>query len=150
MGQFLEEIGLGQHAAAFSGEEISGEVLLEATEEMLQELGVNSPIERLKIRVYVCVGGGEEGRGRKGRGRVRKGGERREGEGGGRREGERRGGENLICFFFISGVVPAETAGWCCAVSPTDGAELPGAVQAGQVLPHLPEVGHGWGPPPGG
>ena len=45
MGQFLEEIGLSQHAAAFSEEEISGEVLLEATEEMLQELGVNSPVE---------------------------------------------------------------------------------------------------------
>ena len=124
MGQFLEEINLGQHAAAFSGEEISGEVLLEATDEMLQELGVNSPIERLKIRVCVCWGGGKGG------------------------EWERTG--NVISFLFIPGVVPAETAGWCGAVSPTDSAELPGAVQAGQVLSDLPAVGHGWGPSPGG
>ena len=34
------------------------------------------------------------------------------------------------------------------AVSPTDGAELPGAVQAGQVLSYFPR--HGWGPSPGG
>ena len=75
-----------------------------------------------------------------------------EGEG---REGGRKGGEwertgNVISFLFIPGVVPAETAGWCGAVSPTDGAELSGAVQAGQVLSHLPAVGHGWGPSPGG
>ena len=74
--QFLEEINLGQHVAAFSGEEINGEMLLEAEDEMLQELGVNSPIERLKIRV--CVWGGEKEEERKGVGGQR--GERQEGE----------------------------------------------------------------------
>ena len=160
MGQFLEEIGLSQHAATFSEEEISGEVLLEATEEMLQELGVNSPVERLKIRV--CLGGGEERgerrEGERGGRRREEGEERGRGGGGGerrgRREEEERGRErrvrNLIDFLCISGVVPAETAGWCGAVSPADSAELLGAVQAEQVLSHLPEVGHGWGSPPGG
>ena len=37
--------------AAFSSEEISGDMLLEATDEMLEELGVASAVERLKIKV---------------------------------------------------------------------------------------------------
>ena len=56
MGQFLEEIGLGHHVAAFIEQEISGEMLLEPEEEMLEELEVTSPTERLKIKVQ---GGGD-------------------------------------------------------------------------------------------
>ena len=51
----MREINLGQHAAAFSGEEISEELLLEGTDETLQELGVNSPIERLEIMLYCAI-----------------------------------------------------------------------------------------------
>lgn len=49
MGQFLEEIGLGTHVAAFS--DISGDMLLELDQEMLEGLGVTSAVERLKIMV---------------------------------------------------------------------------------------------------
>ena len=56
MGQFLETIGLGHHVAAFIEQEISGEMLLEPEEEMLEELEVTSPTERLKIKVQ---GGGD-------------------------------------------------------------------------------------------
>ena len=73
---------------------------------------------------------------------------RREEEEGGGGEREREEGGDLIYFSCILGVVPVKTAGWCGAVSSADSAELPGAVQAEQVLSHLPEVGHGWGPPP--
>ena len=45
-------IGLGQHVATFIEEDISGEMLLEANQEMLKELGVTSAIERLKIKVH--------------------------------------------------------------------------------------------------
>ena len=130
MCQFLEEINLGQHVAAFSGEEISGEMLLEAEDEMLQELGVNSPIERLKIRV--CVWGGEREEEKKG--------------GCGRTERGKTGGgtQKVPYFLFIPGVVPAETARWCGAVSPTDSAELPGAEQAEQVFGHFSGIRHGW------
>ena len=53
VGQFLEGIGLGHHVATFIEEDISGDVLLEATEETLEELGVTNVTERLKIRVCV-------------------------------------------------------------------------------------------------
>ena len=56
MGQFLDKIGLGHHVAAFIEQEISGEMLLEPEEEMLEELEVTSPTERLKIKVQ---GGGD-------------------------------------------------------------------------------------------
>ena len=56
MGQFLEGIGLGHHVATFIERDISGEVLLGPEEEMLEELGVTSPTERLKIKVQ---GGGD-------------------------------------------------------------------------------------------
>ena len=56
MGEFLEKIGLGHHVAAFIENDISGEVLLKATEEILEELGVTSPTERLKIKVHVMEG----------------------------------------------------------------------------------------------
>ena len=52
VGQFLEEIGLGHHVAKFTEEDISGDMLLEADQEMLEELGVTSAIERLKIKVH--------------------------------------------------------------------------------------------------
>ena len=51
MGQFLEGIGLGHHVSTFIEREISGEMLLEPEEEMLEELEVTSPTERLKIKV---------------------------------------------------------------------------------------------------
>ena len=41
--------------AAFSSEEISGDMLLEAKDEMLEELGVTSAVERLKIKVQGLV-----------------------------------------------------------------------------------------------
>ena len=50
--QFLKEIGLSHHMATFSEEEIDGDMLLESTDEILEELGVNSAVERLKIKVY--------------------------------------------------------------------------------------------------
>ena len=50
--QFLKEIGLSHHVAAFSENEIDGDLLLESTDEILEELGVNSAVERLKIKVY--------------------------------------------------------------------------------------------------
>ena len=53
VGQFLEGIGLGHHVATFIEEDISGDILLEATEETLGELGVTNATERLKIRVCV-------------------------------------------------------------------------------------------------
>lgn len=46
---FLTETGLGKYADAFREAEISGEVLLEADEEMLRELGVESALDRLRI-----------------------------------------------------------------------------------------------------
>ena len=52
MSQFLGEIGLGLHMAKFTEEDISGEMLLEANQEMMEELGVTSAIERLKIKVH--------------------------------------------------------------------------------------------------
>ena len=52
MGQFLEGIGLGHHVAQFTELDVSGEMLLEANQEMLEELGVTSAIERLKIKVH--------------------------------------------------------------------------------------------------
>jgi len=52
VGQFLEGVGLGHHLDAFCDAEISGEMLLDATEEMLEELGVTSATERLKIKVH--------------------------------------------------------------------------------------------------
>lgn len=52
MGHFLEEIGLGHHVASFKDQDISGDMLLEATDETLEELGVQSATEKLKIKVY--------------------------------------------------------------------------------------------------
>lgn len=52
MGQFLEEIGLGHHVATFLEQDVSGDMLLEPDQEMLKELGVTSPTERLKIKVH--------------------------------------------------------------------------------------------------
>ena len=52
VGQFLKEINLAHHVASFKEGEISGDMLLEATEEMLKEVGVTKAFERLKIKVY--------------------------------------------------------------------------------------------------
>ena len=62
MGQFLEEIGLGHHVAAFIEQEISGDMLLEPEKEMLEELRVTSPTDRLKIKVQEGVIGGTVGK----------------------------------------------------------------------------------------
>ena len=51
VGQFLEGIGLGHHVATFVERDVSGDMLLEPEEEMLEELEVTSPIEKLKIKV---------------------------------------------------------------------------------------------------
>ena len=61
LGHFLEEIGLGDHVATFIEQEISGDMLLEdeAIDEMLEELGVESAIEKLKIKVFAIVQGFE-------------------------------------------------------------------------------------------
>ena len=48
--EFLTQAGLGQYVEAFREAQISGEVLLEADSEVLQELGVASAIDRLKIK----------------------------------------------------------------------------------------------------
>ena len=56
VGEFLEEIGLGDHVASFIEREISGDMLLgdtDETDEMLEELGVESPTEKLKIKVFM-------------------------------------------------------------------------------------------------
>ena len=56
VGEFLEEIGLGDHVAFFIKQEISGDMLLgntDETDEMLEELGVESPTEKLKIKVFM-------------------------------------------------------------------------------------------------
>ena len=42
--------------AAFIEQDISGDVLLEPDQEMLEELGVTSAIERHKIKVYTLEG----------------------------------------------------------------------------------------------
>ena len=52
VGQFLERIGLSHHVATFIEQDVSGDVLLEPDQEMLEELGVTSAIERLKIKVH--------------------------------------------------------------------------------------------------
>ena len=56
VGQFLEEINLGQHAAAFSGE-ISEEVSVWRPQTKRCRNWVNSPIERLEIRplLLICI-----------------------------------------------------------------------------------------------
>ena len=48
VGKFLREIGLDHHVAEFRKEAISGEMLFEATEEMLQELNVTNSAEMTK------------------------------------------------------------------------------------------------------
>ena len=53
VGQFLKEISLDHHVAAFIEQDVSGDMLLEPEEDMLEELEVTSPIERLKIKVHV-------------------------------------------------------------------------------------------------
>ena len=60
VGQFLEEIGLSHHMATFSEEDVSGDMLLKSTDEVLEELGVTSAVERLKIKVDGRGQGGRE------------------------------------------------------------------------------------------
>lgn len=59
VGQFLKGIGLDHHVSVFTKENISGDILLEATDDMLEELGVTSATEKLKIKVHTCMGGGD-------------------------------------------------------------------------------------------
>ena len=51
VGQFLKDIGLGQHVAVFKKKKIGGEMLVGTAEEKLEELGVTSAAERRKIKV---------------------------------------------------------------------------------------------------
>ena len=44
----------------FSEEDVSGDILLESTDEILEELGVTSAVERLKIKVDGRGQGGRE------------------------------------------------------------------------------------------
>ena len=56
VGEFLEEIGLGDHVASFIDREISGDMLLgdtDETDEMLEELGVKCATEKLMIKVFM-------------------------------------------------------------------------------------------------
>ena len=53
VGQFLKEIGLGHHTATFIEEKIDADMLLEAGQKMLKDLGVVSAVEQLKIKVHV-------------------------------------------------------------------------------------------------
>ena len=56
VGEFLEEIGLGDHVASLIECEISGDMLVgdtDETDEMLEELGVKSATEKLKIKVFM-------------------------------------------------------------------------------------------------
>lgn len=55
VGKFLKEIGLGNHVASFNEEEIDGDMLLVATDETLQALGVQSATEKLKIKVFTAL-----------------------------------------------------------------------------------------------
>ena len=50
VGEFFTEVGLGQYTEAFQEALISGEELLEADKEFLEELGVKSAIDRLKMK----------------------------------------------------------------------------------------------------
>ena len=47
--EFLASVGLERYAESFKDAEITGDVLLEAGDEMLGELGVASTLDRLKI-----------------------------------------------------------------------------------------------------
>ena len=42
--------------SVFTKENISGDILLEATDDMLEELGVTSATEKLKIKVHAWEG----------------------------------------------------------------------------------------------
>ena len=46
---FLRNIGLDRYTTSFTEQGISGDLLLEADNEMLRELGVESPLDQLKI-----------------------------------------------------------------------------------------------------
>lgn len=48
---FLESIQLGQYAIVFKEYEINGELLIEFGDDELKEMGIFSPLHRLKIRV---------------------------------------------------------------------------------------------------
>lgn len=48
--RFLEDHKLGKYCPAFLGHRVDGELLLEAGEEVLRELGVSSAVDRVKIR----------------------------------------------------------------------------------------------------
>ena len=49
---FLEQNKLEKHCAIFQQWDMDGDLLLEADDGVLEELGVTSTIERLKIKVY--------------------------------------------------------------------------------------------------
>ncbi len=51
MTEFLTDKGLGAYCSIFEEHHINGEVLLEATDEVLKEVGITRAIDRTKIRV---------------------------------------------------------------------------------------------------
>ena len=54
---FLEQNKLDEHCASFQKSGMDGDLLLEADDNVLKELGVSSAVERLKIKV--CVRGSD-------------------------------------------------------------------------------------------
>ena len=55
---FLKQNKLDKHCANFQKFSMDGDLLLEAPDSVLKELGVSSAVERLKIKVYMRGGDG--------------------------------------------------------------------------------------------
>ena len=51
VGKFLESIGMGQYVATFAENDMNGEMMLEADDQVLEEIGVESRLHRIKIMV---------------------------------------------------------------------------------------------------
>ena len=51
VGEFLKSIGMGQYVEIFAENEMSGEMMLEADDKDLEEIGVESRLHRIKIMV---------------------------------------------------------------------------------------------------
>ena len=50
---FLEQNKLDKYCASFQESGMDGDLLLEADDSVLKELGISSSVERLKIKVHV-------------------------------------------------------------------------------------------------
>ena len=51
VGEFLESIGMSQYVEIFAENEMNGEMMLEADDKDLEEIGVESRLHRIKIMV---------------------------------------------------------------------------------------------------